>query len=208
MTKAERLSRRCCTPEDRNLSGEHMGHNAWDGANFPKGAGAGRGRRARGRHGETGATAVEFTLVLAVVMMLLFGVIQFGIAYQRHHALHAAAREGGRFAASSQATIGQIQERTRGAIDVFNTDSNQFVNPCPADPSTMAAQKFCINVLRRDSASSAPTLLTNGSTFQPCNLASGKSVLVRVYYRMPIQIPFWAVTVVTAQGVGEFRCES
>lgn len=186
-----------------------MGHIAWDGANFPKGAGPGCGRT-EDRSAESGATAVEFTLVLAVVMMLLFGIIQFGIAYQRHHALHAAAREGGRFAASSQATISQIQDRAKSSIDVFNTDSNHYVDPCPADPSTMAATKFCINVLRRDSASSGLTLLTPGyaSNHQPCNLASNKSVLVRVYYRMPIQIPFWASAVVTSQGVGEFRCES
>lgn len=192
---------------------EHMGHNAWDGANFPKGAGAGASRFGRVlglMRSSRGATAVEFTLVLAVVMMLLFGIIQFGIAYQRHHGLHAAAREGGRMAALSQSTIAQIQNRTLSSIDVFNTDSNHYVDPCPADPSTMAAQKFCINVLSRDSAGATPTLLTPGygSNYQPCNLGTGKSVIVRVYYRMPIQIPLWAVAVVTAQGVGEFRCQS
>jgi Flp pilus assembly protein TadG len=177
-----------------------MGQNAWDGANFPKGADT-----------ERGATAVEFTLVLGVVMVLLFGIIQFGIAYQRHTGLHAAAREGGRYAASSQSTLAQIQVRTRGSIEVFDTSNANFVDPCPADPSTMAAQKFCIDVLRRDTASSTPVRLTGGtygSTFQPCNLASGKTVIVRVYYRMPIQVPLWAVTTVTGQGVGEFRCQS
>jgi Flp pilus assembly protein TadG len=184
---------------------------AWDGAKHLQGADGRTRRRAFAPGSERGATAVEFALVLSVLMILLFGVIQFGIAYGRYQGLHAGAREGGRFGASSQATIAQIQQRVRDSITVFDTSNARFVNPCPATPATMSAQSFCINVLRRDTPSSGATLLTtngNNSSLQPCNLASGKSVIVNVYYRMPIQIPLWAVTTLTAQGVGEFRCQS
>ncbi len=42
--------------------------------------------------------AAEFALVLPVLVLLIFAIIQFGIAYNRQQAVHAAAREGARLA--------------------------------------------------------------------------------------------------------------
>ena len=48
---------------------------------------------------EKGASAVEFALILIPLVMLVFGIIQFGIAYNRYIAITHAAREGARLAA-------------------------------------------------------------------------------------------------------------
>jgi hypothetical protein len=183
---------------------EEMRANAWDGAIDPRGAEHRTGA-------EHGATAVEFTLTLSVLIILLFGIIQFGIAYNRYQGLHAGAREGGRIAALSQSTIAQIQSSVRAATDVIDTSDARYVDPCPADPNTMSAQQFCINVLTRDNPGATPVLLTTpgySPSMQPCNLAPGKSAIVNIHYRMPITIPLWAVTVITSKGVAEFSCQS
>ena len=55
---------------------------------------------------EKGASAVEFALVLPVFVMLVFGIFQFGIAFNNWIAITHAAREGARLAA-----VGQYDEQ-------------------------------------------------------------------------------------------------
>ena len=45
---------------------------------------------------ESGASAVEFALLLPVLMMVLFGIIEFGMALYRQAILTNASREGAR----------------------------------------------------------------------------------------------------------------
>ena len=48
------------------------------------------------RRSESGASAVEFALLLPVLMMILFGIIEFGMALYRQAILTNASREGAR----------------------------------------------------------------------------------------------------------------
>jgi Flp pilus assembly protein TadG len=48
---------------------------------------------------DDGAAIVEFALITPLVVLLVFGVIEFGIAYNQQIELRSAAREGGRLAA-------------------------------------------------------------------------------------------------------------
>jgi hypothetical protein len=45
---------------------------------------------------ETGAAAVEFALVLPILVVLLFGIFEFGRAWSIHHMITDASREGAR----------------------------------------------------------------------------------------------------------------
>jgi Flp pilus assembly protein TadG len=47
---------------------------------------------------ERGASAVEFALLAPILFMLVFGIIQLGMAYHRQQGLEAASREGARTA--------------------------------------------------------------------------------------------------------------
>jgi len=49
--------------------------------------------------GEKGASVVEFAIILPLLIILVFGIFQFGIAYNSYIALTHAAREGARLAA-------------------------------------------------------------------------------------------------------------
>jgi Flp pilus assembly protein TadG len=48
------------------------------------------------RRSESGASAVEFALLLPLLMMVLFGIIEFGFALYRQAILTNASREGAR----------------------------------------------------------------------------------------------------------------
>ncbi len=43
---------------------------------------------------ESGAAAVEFALVVPILLLLVLGIIEFGRAYNIQNSLSAAAREG------------------------------------------------------------------------------------------------------------------
>jgi Flp pilus assembly protein TadG len=55
-------------------------------------------REAVGRwwRGEAGAAAVEFALVLPILVVLLFGIVEFGRAWSIHHLITDASREAAR----------------------------------------------------------------------------------------------------------------
>jgi len=56
-------------------------------------------RRFRLFKSEKGASAVEFAIILPILVMIVFGIFEFGIAYNNWIALTHAAREGARLAA-------------------------------------------------------------------------------------------------------------
>jgi len=67
-------------------------------------------RRHRIIKSEKGASAVEFAIILPILVMLIFGIVQFGIAYNNYIALTHAAREGARLAAVNMDEILGIEE--------------------------------------------------------------------------------------------------
>ncbi len=79
--------------------------------------------RARLRR-EDGAAAVEFALIAGVLAMLIFGMLQYGLAFFQLQNLRAAAREGARVGAVG-ATADQVKQRTAdaslGALPVTST---------------------------------------------------------------------------------------
>ena len=82
--------------------------------------------------GDRGAGVVEFALVLPLLMMLVFGVVQFGLLYNRQQALHASAREGARLAALPSATSAEITQRALDALDGIPMSGTPTVTITPA----------------------------------------------------------------------------
>jgi len=72
---------------------------------------------------EDGAAAVEFALIVGVLAMLIFGMLQYGIAFFELQNLRSAAREGARVG-SVQGTADQVKQRVSdmsgGAIPANN----------------------------------------------------------------------------------------
>lgn len=69
-----------------------------------------RGLRKRFKS-EKGASSIEFALILPVLVMLMVGIFEFGMAYSNYIAITHAAREGARLAAVNQFSEELVRER-------------------------------------------------------------------------------------------------
>ena len=129
-------------------------------------------------HDERGAVLVEFAIVLPVLLMLVFGIIQWSIYFNRQQGLQAAAREGARVAALPQSTQSDIKAKVISALaGVLPSGTN-------------------------------PTITVSPSTSNPCDLQpAGTSVTVKVKVNTDINIPLWRSETVTQTGTGVFTCE-
>ena len=89
---------------------------------------------------ERGASAVEFGLIVPILLILVLGIIEFGHAFQVQGTLSAAAREGARAMAlrndQSQA-IDAVQEAA-SALDPGVTAAQISITPasCPVGVTT------------------------------------------------------------------------
>src|SRR3954447_26808596 len=78
--------------------------------------------RARAR-GQDGAAAVEFALIVGVFAMLLFGMLEFGVAFWQVQNLRAATRESARVAAvrgDSDAIYNRLLDASSGSLTPSN----------------------------------------------------------------------------------------
>ena len=81
---------------------------------------------------ERGAILAEFVLVLPVLLMILFGIIEFGVAFSRSQAISAAAREAGRLASLSTTTSADISNRVDATLAGIPFDAPPTVSVIPA----------------------------------------------------------------------------
>ena len=145
-------------------------------------------RRRLGCRREHGAAAVEAALVLPLIFLILFGIVQFGLAWFRAQNLEAAAREGARLASVGY-TFGDVQTRVRDAQEAF-TDADIDVS-------------YSV-----DGGTSWFTTTTD----RPCAQA-GLGNLVHVRAQVPadpayaILIPLWGDYQISYESIGVFRCE-
>lgn len=93
------------------------------------------GRTGKGRHravsSERGASLAEFALVLPVLLMILFGIIEFGMVFSRSQSIEAAAREAGRLASLSTTTTADVDARVEETLGgaVFDGPPQVSVSP-------------------------------------------------------------------------------
>lgn len=92
------------------------------------------------KYGQKGAVAVEFALVLPVLILLLFGTIEFGLLLYNNQILTNASREGARAGIvlsdprTSRETITSIVRRyCGGRLITFGADNEPGVD-VPDDP--------------------------------------------------------------------------
>lgn len=78
---------------------------------------------------DSGAAAVEFALLLPILLLLVFGIIDFGRALNAQITLTQAAREGARVAALGQTNV---TSRAQAAAIGLNGVTVSLVTPCAA----------------------------------------------------------------------------
>jgi Flp pilus assembly protein TadG len=77
---------------------------------------------------EEGAAAVEFAIILSVMVVILMAILEFGREYSRYQVFQGAAREGGRLAAV-RATTDQVVDRVYFAAEPYVPSSTPTVSP-------------------------------------------------------------------------------
>jgi Flp pilus assembly protein TadG len=162
------------------------------------------------KQSERGASAVEFAIVLSVLMLFVFGTIQFGIAYNRDQGLKAAAREGARIA-SVGGTEDRIRARVEQAQSLFQpADIKLKIDYSRNNGVSWTAPN---GGMVCDDTTNTPHPCTQTLAPTPCGEA-GVSHLVRVTAIVPgstgkyaIVIPLWGNANITFSASGVFRCE-
>ena len=169
-------------------------------------------RRLPGKQSERGASMVEFAIIISLLFLLVFGIVQFGIAFNRDNGIKAAAKEGAR-AASVGGSEAEITSRIRDTQSMFASDDIQVKIDYSTDNGTNYVM-ICNDATNtphacdKDSGGTAPP--------SPCGVASLGS-LIRVTATVPgtvgggryaIVIPFWGNAKITFVGDGVFRCEN
>lgn len=92
-----------------------------------------KGTRLRRASGDRGAAAVEFALVLIPLMLIVFGIIDFGRAYNAQETLTQAARVGAR-QASVHNSVASVQAAVAKAIS-----TSDVTNIVVTDPDSCSA---------------------------------------------------------------------
>ena len=147
-----------------------------------------RGRRRLLRDAGRGAVALEFALVLPLLVTLLLGVITTGLAYNDKLSISNAAREGGRFGSavdySTGATAWATSVQTRVRDTYFNAGS------------TLTTAQVCV-VLRDSTGTSLAATSPNACGTEPdapAGMVTG-SCVVKVWVQKPARIDLGLVSI-------------
>ncbi len=129
---------------------------------------------------QRGAVAVEFALIMPVLLLILVGTLEFGRVWSQMQVFQGAAREGARCAAVKAAGFSScdIQERINSSAGAYTPETSATVtingNPAPGGCTT---------------------------------LTRGQDVKVSWVQPLSLDIPFWDNVTIHATIAGVFRCE-
>jgi len=92
-------------------------------------------------HSDSGAVAVEFALVMVSLLLILFGIIDFGFAFNNQLAVTAAAREGARI----MAVESNKADAATDAIKAVKAASTQLKPPVADDKVAFTYMNLATN---------------------------------------------------------------
>jgi Flp pilus assembly protein TadG len=109
---------------------------------------------------EDGAAAVEFALIVGLLAMLVFGMMEYGLAFWQVQTLRAATREGARVAAvrgstteisaaMSQASAGALP----GGFSGFSVSPSGCTDDTVGDPVTVRLNNGALSSASREALS-------------------------------------------------------
>jgi Flp pilus assembly protein TadG len=136
-------------------------------------------RRRAGARGERGAAAVEFALVVPLLIVLVFGMITTGVTYNDHLSATNAVREGARYGAAADisSTSWASSVRSRVKQVYFNAGV------------TVTDDQICVRLVQASGTTYSQVIGANcgSAPAVPSNMASG-SCAVLVWMSRPERI--------------------
>ena len=92
------------------------------------------------RRDERGAAVVEFALILPILILFVFGIVEFGRAYSARIELTGAVRDGARAVALGKDGIAATQAAAPGLDwDLGTITPNSCAGPTPPENATVNA---------------------------------------------------------------------
>jgi Flp pilus assembly protein TadG len=132
---------------------------------------------ARRTDGEQGAAAVEFALLAPIFIMIVFGIISFGLVFAQQLGLSNGARQGARTGVVKGITCAQIYADAQDASGTVGMGGSSVTVAITRGATAAAATNPC---------GSTPAT----STTQPCSgSTAGDSVYVKTSYTSQLIIP-------------------
>ena len=137
--------------------------------------------RARPGRGERGASAVEFAIVVPLLLTIVFGVITTGMAFSDHLSATNAVREGARYGAAADISV-----PATWTASVKDRVQEVYFNGGAAAPTD---DQICVRLVKADATTHTESLGANCGTAPapPTNMAAG-SCAVLVWMRRPATI--------------------
>lgn len=150
---------------------------------------------------DEGASAVEFALVSPLLIILVFGIIQFGIVFAQQLSLSNGARQGARLGVVNKTLCGDIVSQVQDAagtigltsaavqVQVQVVDGATTSTPCPYTASTSTTSA---------AGSSKPCLASTSTT----------KLVVTAKFTSSLVIPLvTSLNTLDLNGKGVYRCE-
>lgn len=154
-------------------------------------------------NGERGASAVEFALVMPVLMLFLFGLIGFGFVFAQQLSLNNAARDAARAGVvktlngSAQQCSDLVTVARNAAGTTIGVPSTTSIGVSISGPAGSCAAAAGSTTVTGAGASST---LCTGST-------SGSQVTVTVSYASQPPVSVGGFSTINLSGTGKFQCE-
>lgn len=150
---------------------------------------------------EDGAAAVEFALILPVLLVVVFGIISFGIIFAQELSLGNGARQGARYGVVADRNCAEIAAEARSGAATISMGENQVgVVVRRGITETAAASNELCNV---------PAGSGGSTTVVPCDGATtGDNLYVYTKFGSQVTVPLVPMSgIVALEGSGVFRCE-
>jgi Flp pilus assembly protein TadG len=157
------------------------------------------GRHATGRHASMGSSMVELALILPVLLILVFGVVDFGRALLFNNIMVNMGREGANLAArttSSSPFIIKALTDTAAPLDMSNQGGMVYIARVQGVTVGGTVRANVIELYRAPAANT--TLVskvwtcgvnswdTNGATIGKCNLPAGQNLIPIANWTLPL----------------------
>jgi len=141
---------------------------------------------------QRGAAAIEFALVLPFLLVVVFGIIAFGLIFAQELALGNAARQAARYGVVDDRTCADIMGEAEAAATTIGMSGTDATVTVKVGTTEAGATNAC-----------------GSSTDRPCaDSDPGDNVYVRVDYTSEILIPLVVVdNSFDINGKGVFKCE-
>ena len=156
---------------------------------------------------ERGAVAVEFALVVPILLILVFGMINFGFIFASQISLNSAARDAARAGvvqplSGSGQTCAQIAAAARASAGTIGSPSSK-VAVRVTGPTVVGTAVDC-------SLAAGSNAVTGSGSSTPCTGSSSVTapqlvVVLTNSYGSPV--PLVPPTTLTQTAIGKFQCE-